>query len=224
MSKITRTINFPEGLASKILWSPNVDEDSGRSSRSSYVLVAPNSHSHMTSPSVEDLAPENKGESITETKVFDVSDEPVPPIADVSSVVLDGATEPTIDVVSANDSSSNEKEAPSQHQHIIPKLPDSIQEEMKTLISYKFSVDIQIDMVKAHKDFHTEKKQIVEPVVHFYCPHSGCNEVIDEAVRDIAKHEGAEILTLDALELSSAETGILGDRTLLLAVDCAICI
>ncbi|KAF8985988.1 hypothetical protein BDQ17DRAFT_651478 [Cyathus striatus] len=94
MSKITRTINFPEGLASKILWSPNVDEDSGRSSRSSYVLVAPNSHSHMTSPSVEDLAPENKGESITETKVFDVSDEPVPPIADVSSVVLDGATEP----------------------------------------------------------------------------------------------------------------------------------
>ncbi|KAF8985986.1 hypothetical protein BDQ17DRAFT_651471 [Cyathus striatus] len=91
---------------------------------------------------------------------------------------------------------------------------------MKAYTSYKFSVDIQMESVKGHNDFYTEKKQswhmdkkkIVEPVVHLYCPHAECHEVIDEAVRDIAKHEGAEVLTLDALELASGENSILGDQ------------
>ncbi|KAF8992620.1 hypothetical protein BDQ17DRAFT_202955 [Cyathus striatus] len=219
MPELTQTIKFPAELASKILWSPNIDEGSGRNSQTSYVLIAHDSKDRVASPTVGDLALEKKEVSVLETKISNLSAEPGPPAIDGQTTTVVEANETAAEAVPADDS-SNDEGTPSQDEHVIPILPDSIREEMKAYTSYKFSVDIQMESVKGHNDFYTEKKQswhmdkkkIVEPVVHLYCPHAECHEVIDEAVRDIAKHEGAEVLTLDALELASGENSILGDR------------
>ncbi|KAF9001475.1 hypothetical protein BDQ17DRAFT_621360 [Cyathus striatus] len=211
MTNTTQPITFPEGLASKILWSPHIDHVSGRNSRASYVLVTSDSQSRLAPPSAEDLTPSSKEVSITETKISDASMEPVSPVAGELNAGLDDATEPIINnIVTADNSSSNGEETQTQDDLTIPNLPDSIQNEINARVSYKFTADVQMEAIKAHKTFLAEKKPIVEPVVHLYCPHGGCHEIIDKAVRTIAKHEGAEILTLDAFELSSA--GIYGDQ------------
>ncbi|KAF8985983.1 hypothetical protein BDQ17DRAFT_651307 [Cyathus striatus] len=126
----------------------------------------------------------------------DTSVEPVLPVVDRLNAGL----------ISADDNSSTEDET----QLTIPNLPYSIQDEINAQVSHNLTVDAQMEAVIAHKTFLAEKKPIVEPVVYHYYPHGGCHEIIDKVVRATAKHEGAEILTLDALELSSAD--IYGDQ------------
>ncbi|KAF8992617.1 hypothetical protein BDQ17DRAFT_202631 [Cyathus striatus] len=157
---------------------------SRRHSRASNDLAIPDSQSRLTFLTMDNLA------------TSDTSVEPVLPVVDRLNAGL----------ISADDNSSTEDET----QLTIPNLPYSIQDEINAQVSHNLTVDAQMEAVIAHKTFLAEKKPIVEPVVYHYYPHGGCHEIIDKVVRATAKHEGAEILTLDALELSSAD--IYGDQ------------
>jgi len=52
----------------------------------------------------------------------------------------------------------------------------------------------------------------VEPTLGFYCPIEGGDYVIDSAVRSLARRANADVVVVDALELSAGEHGRYGKR------------
>ena len=50
----------------------------------------------------------------------------------------------------------------------------------------------------------------IEPTLGFYCPIEGGDYVIDSTVRSLARRANADVVVLDALELSAGEHGIYG--------------
>jgi hypothetical protein len=56
----------------------------------------------------------------------------------------------------------------------------------------------------------------VEPAIALYCPIEGGDYVLDEAVRELARQTGADVLVLDAVQLAAGEWGTFGKGMLLI--------
>lgn len=51
---------------------------------------------------------------------------------------------------------------------------------------------------------------VVEPTLALYCPIEGGDYVIDETVRELASHVGADIVVLDCVQLAAGSAGLYG--------------
>jgi hypothetical protein len=52
---------------------------------------------------------------------------------------------------------------------------------------------------------------VVEPTLGLYCPIEGGDYVVDEAVRELARRTGADVVVLDAVQLAAGEWGAFGE-------------
>jgi hypothetical protein len=72
-----------------------------------------------------------------------------------------------------------------------------------------------VDALHVSKRLHSASQHegmnaALEPVVGVYCPLEGGTYVLDVAIEEVASRVGAELVTLDAIELAAEGKGSLG--------------
>ena len=77
------------------------------------------------------------------------------------------------------------------------------------------NVHISLHPQTQHKAaFSTSSGPPVEPTVALYCPIEGGNYIIDDAVRELARRTGSDVVVLDSVHMAAGEWGHFGQGEL----------